>query len=212
MWIPDRFALPADEALEILHEMGSGDLVTPGPDGLQATFVPWVFDEGTGELGVLRGHLARQNPHWQLLRDTAAESLLIVHGPDSYISPNWYASKATNPKVVPTWNYTTVHVHGRVVVHEEPDWILRQVNAQTDKFEEPFAEPWRVRDAPADFVAGLARAIVGVELRVSRIEAKAKQSQNRPAEDVVSLVQGLRSVGDHDGASAVADANRHRLR
>lgn len=211
MWIPDRFAMGADEALELLHGMGAGDLITPTPDGLQVSFVPMVFDETVGELGVLRTHLARQNPHWQAARDTDAESLVIVHGSDAYISPNWYASKAENPRVVPTWNYLVLHLHGRVVVHDDPEWVRRQVTAQTDKYEEPFNNRWRVTDAPADFIAGQCRAIVGIEFQISRIEAKAKQSQNRPAADITAVIAGLTSVGDSDGAAALAETNRARL-
>lgn len=211
MWIPERFVLDEESTLEMLHQMGAADLITPTAEGLQVTFLPMVFDETAGEHGVLRTHLARQNPHWMAARDSDAESLVIVHGADSYISPNWYASKAENPRTVPTWNYVVLHLHGRVVVHDDPEWVRRQVASQTAKYEEPFAEPWQVADAPEDYIAGMCRAIVGIEFQISRIEAKSKQSQNRSAADVRSAIAGLRAVGDLDGAAALSEANRHRL-
>lgn len=208
MWIPERFVQEHDETLGLLADMGSADLITPHADGLAVTYLPWVFDETIGDHGVLRSHLARQNPHWQVLAESEAESLVIVHGPDCYVSPTWYAPD--NPRQVPTWDYVVVHVHGRVTVHEDPDWILAQVTDQAEKFEEGFAEPWTVEAAPADFIAGMCRAIVGIELHVSRIEAKAKLSQNKSPEDVAGVVAGLRSLGDHHTADAIERANRDK--
>ncbi|OMQ14134.1 transcriptional regulator, partial [Modestobacter sp. VKM Ac-2676] len=126
--------------------------------------------------------------------------LVIVRGPDAYVSPSWYATKAEHGRVVPTWDYVVVHVHGALVVHEDPAWLAAHVAALTDVHEGDRAEPWAVDDAPARFVAGQLRAIVGVEVRIARIEANWKLSQNRSAADVDGVVAGLRA----DGAAATA--------
>ncbi|MDO5499989.1 MAG: FMN-binding negative transcriptional regulator [Propionibacteriaceae bacterium] len=217
MWIPERFEMGRDDTLELLHGMGAADLITPHAGGVEITYLPWVFDETRGDLGTLRSHLARQNPHAALLREssaraadaaeTPAESVVVVHGVDAYITPRWYAPSAGD-RQVPTWDYVVAHVHGRVRVHDDPEWLLAQVTEQSAKFEEAYAEPWTPADAPADFIAGMCRAIVGLELEITRIEAKAKLSQNKSPEIVAGVVAGLRAVGDHAAADAVEQANR----
>ncbi|GAB3712806.1 FMN-binding negative transcriptional regulator [Mariniluteicoccus flavus] len=214
MWIPDRFDLPLDEAYAVLGDLGAADLLTPatGPDGtsaIEATFLPLLFHDD-GHRQVLRGHLARQNPHADALRLATAPSLVIAHTTDAYISPNFYPSKQTNPRTVPTWNYTTLHVHGRVTLHDDTAWLLDHLRALSDHHEQPNETPWSIDDAPADYIAGMARAIVGVELTIERLEAKAKQSQNKAPEDVAGVVAGLRALGDHGAADAVAVANRDK--
>jgi transcriptional regulator len=131
-----------------------------------------------------------------------------VRGPDAYVSPSWYPSKAEHGRVVPTWNYVQVHVHGRLVVHDDPGWVRDQVTRLTREHEARFDRPWSVDDAPAPFVAGQLRAIVGVELRISRIEAKAKLTQNRSAADAEGVVAGLTEAGQPDAAAAVREARR----
>ncbi|GAB3624465.1 FMN-binding negative transcriptional regulator [Mariniluteicoccus endophyticus] len=213
MWIPDRFALPLDEAYAALADLGAADLLTPHEGGIAATFLPLVLDETAGSHGTLRGHLARLNPHVDALRAaeaSAGESLVIAHVDDAYISPTWYPSKATNPKTVPTWNYTVIHLHGPVRVVEDHDWILRHLRDLSDHFEEHLPDRWTIDDAPADYIDGMAKAVVGVEMAVTRIEAKAKQSQNKSPEDVAGVVEGLRSHGAHGSADAVAHANRDK--
>lgn len=205
MWIPERFVMERDDALELLYGMGAADLITPHDGGLAVTYLPWVFDETMGDHGVLRSHLARQNPHADVLATTDAESLVLVHGPDCYVSPKWYAPG--NPRQVPTWDYSVVHVHGHVTVRDDPDWILAQITDQAAKFEEGFPEPWTVEDAPETYVAGLCRAIIGLELTISSIEAKAKLSQNKSPQDVAGVVTGLRTVGDHHNADIIERAN-----
>ena len=120
---------------------------------------------------------------------------MIVRGPDAYISPSWYATKAEHGRVVPTWNYVTAHVHGVVTVHDDPAWVAELVRELTDRHEAGRAAPWSVDDAPPKFFAGQLRAIVGVELAIERIEAKFKLSQNRPAADVDGVIEGLRADG-----------------
>ena len=140
------------------------------------------------------------------------EALAIVRGPDAYVSPSWYPSKADHGRVVPTWNYLTAHVYGELVVHDDAAWVEDLVRRLTAKHEATTAHPWSVDDAPAGYVAGQLRAIVGLELRIARIEAKAKLSQNRSAADVDGVVAGLRGRGDHVTAAAVENASRVRRR
>ena len=134
--------------------------------------------------------------------------LVIVRGPDAYVSPSWYASKAEHGRVVPTWDYVLAHVHGELVLHEDADWLADHVARLTEAHETGRAEPWAVTDAPARFVAGQLRAIVGVEVRITRVEAKWKLSQNRPPADVDGVVAGLTADGATDTAAAVQAARR----
>jgi len=203
MYVPSAFA-PTDEAVDaLLLRHRAADLVTVGPDGLTATMLPFLYDP---QRRVLRGHLARNNDHWRTA--DGAAGLVIVRGPDAYVSPSWYATKAEHGRVVPTWNYVTAHVHGVLTVHDDPAWVADLVRELTDRHEAGRPAPWSVDDAPPKFFAGQLRAIVGVELAISRIEAKFKLSQNRPAADVDGVVAGLRAEGDTAGAAAVATHRR----
>ncbi|MGI5122357.1 FMN-binding negative transcriptional regulator [Marinactinospora thermotolerans] len=202
MYIPRHFAAPDQAAVhDLLTRAGTLDLVTAGPDGLAATTLPFVFDPRRGDHGALVAHVARNNDQW---RAEGAEALAIVRGPEAYVSPSWYATKREHGRVVPTWNYVTVHVHGRLHAHHDPAWIQDAVRRLTDKHEADRPEPWRVDDAPDTFLAGQVRAIVGVEVVVSRIEAKWKLSQNRPSRDVAGVIEGLRAEGARE--SEVAEA------
>jgi transcriptional regulator len=204
MYIPAHFT--PDEALvgELLQHHGAADLVTQTAEGLVATMLPFIYVPAAGEHGALHGHLARNNPQWKLAAQ--GESLVIVRGPDAYISPSWYASKAEHGRVVPTWNYVTAHVYGRLIVHDDATWTEDLVRGLTVKHEAGSAHPWSVDDAPRPFIEGQLRAIVGVELLITRIEAKAKLSQNRPAVDVDGVIEGLRARGDVRSADAVERA------
>ena len=211
MYVPAHFAPDAAQVDELLRNHGAADLVTLTEQGLVATMLPFIYvpPEGprpAGELGALHGHLARNNDQWKL--DPVGEALAIVRGPDAYISPGWYASKAEHGRVVPTWNYITAHVYGRFVVHDDPAWTEDLVRRLTTKHEARRDHPWSVDDAPRPFVEGQLRAIVGVELQITRIEAKAKLSQNRPPADVEGVVAGLRQRGDKEMADAVEEARR----
>jgi transcriptional regulator len=208
MYVPAHFAADEKTAAELLARHGAADLVTVTPQGLLATLLPFIYDPGAGERGALLGHLARNNDQWKA--PAQGEALVIVRGPDAYVSPSWYASKAEHGRVVPTWNYVTTHVYGRLVVHDDPDWVEDIVRRLTAKHEEDNPRPWSVDDAPPPFVAGQLRAIVGVEVEISRIEAKAKLSQNRPAADIDGVIAGLEARGDDLSATAVAEASPHR--
>jgi transcriptional regulator len=204
VYIPAAFAPDDATVRALLSHPRSADLVTMTDDGLVATFLPFVYHPDEGEHGVLRGHLARNNDQWS--RPAVGEALGIVHGPDAYITPNWYASKAEHGRVVPTWNYATAHVYGELRVHDDPVWLAGLVRELTELHEAGEAAPWAVDDAPEKFVDGMLRAIVGVELVISRVEAKVKMSQNRPPADVDGVIAGLEARGDAANAEAVRAA------
>jgi transcriptional regulator len=215
MYIPAHFAPDAALVDELLRNHGAADLVTVTPEGLVATMLPFIYvppeDSDTvgprsaGQHGALHGHVARSNDQWK--RGSVGEALAIVRGPDAYITPGWYASKVEHGRVVPTWNYLTAHVYGRFVVHDDPVWTEDLVRRLTTKHEAYRDHPWSVDDAPRSFIEGQLRAIVGIELEITRIEAKAKLSQNRPAADVEGVIAGLRERGDKEIADAVEQAN-----
>ena len=138
------------------------------------------------------------------------EALVILRGPEAYITPSWYAAKARHGRVVPTWNYTVAHVYGHLVIHDDPAWVEAHVRRLTARHEAAEPHPWSVDDAPDRFVRGQLRAIVGLELGISRIEAKLKLSQNRADDDIEGIVDGLRGRGDHGSADAVLGARRDR--
>jgi transcriptional regulator len=203
MYVPAHFTADDTMVRTLLDRSGAGDLVTVGEDGLLASLIPFVHDPDAGEHGSLLGHLARNNPQWREVTDRA---LVILRGPDAYVSPAWYASKAEHGRVVPTWDYVTVHVHGRLVVHDDVGFVEDVVRRLTAKHEAGRTAPWSVDDAPPRFVAGQLRAVVGVEVQVTRIEAKAKLSQNRPEADIDGVVAGLLEDGRPDVADEVARA------
>jgi len=206
MYIPAHFA--ADDATvdELLARHGAADLITLTEDGLLATMLPFAYEPAAGEHGALYGHVARNNDQWR--KPALGESLAIVRGPDAYVSPSWYASKAEHGRVVPTWNYVTAHVYGQLVVHDDPEWTEGVVRRLTAKHETAKGEPlWSVDDAPRPYIEGQLRAIVGMELLITRVEAKAKLSQNRPAADVEGVIAGLSGRGDQRSAEAVKRAS-----
>ncbi|HYI22515.1 MAG TPA: FMN-binding negative transcriptional regulator [Candidatus Limnocylindrales bacterium] len=211
MYVPEYFK-PDDGAVrELLRNHGAVDLVTATPSGLRATMLPMIYVEGTaGGPDRLLGHVARKNDHWR--QPVVGDALAIVRGPDAYITPSWYSTKREHGRVVPTWNYITAHVHGELVVHEDVEWLEANVRQLTAKHEAGREEPWSVDDAPAQYVAGQLRAIVGLELLIGRIEAKFKLSQNRSADDVAGVVSGLVEVGRPDISESVRAASRQERR
>jgi transcriptional regulator len=218
MYVPAHFAVDEAAVHELLARHGAADLVTLTDEGLVATMLPFLYvpatatangSAGHGSLGfgALHGHVARNNPQWKL--PARGEALVIVRGPDAYISPTFYATKAEHGRVVPTWNYVTAHVYGEFVVHDDAEWTESVVRRLTQKHEAG-DHPWSVDDAPRAYVAGQLRAIVGVELVISRIEAKAKLSQNRSDEDIAGVIAGLRDRGDARSADVTERANAAR--
>jgi len=208
MYVPAHFAVDEAAIHELLARHGAADLVTLTDEGLVATMLPFAFVPDAGPHGSLHGHLARNNAQWKL--PARGDSLVIVRGPDAYISPNFYASKVEHGRVVPTWNYVTAHVYGQLIVHDDVEWTESVVRRLTEKHEAASARPWSVDDAPRAFVEGQLRAIVGIELLITRIEAKAKLSQNRPEQDVPGIIAGLRERGDVSSATLVERANAGR--
>jgi transcriptional regulator len=206
MYVPEHFAAGDADIRALLANHGAADLITCTADGLLATFLPFIFDPAVGERGALLGHVARNNDQWR--RPAIGDAMVIVRGPDAYISPSWYASKAEHGRVVPTWNYVTAHVYGELVVHDDPVWLDTLVRRLTDRHERGSADPWSVDDAPPRFIDGQLRAIVGLELVITRIEAKLKLSQNRPAGDIAGVLAGLDEAGDVATAAATRAANR----
>ena len=194
MYNPASFA---ETRLDVLHafirDHPLGTLVTNGPDGPEATHLPLVLD---APAGLLRCHMARANPQWRRL-EYGARVLVIFAGADHYITPNWYPSKREEGKVVPTWNYTAVHAAGAARLFEDTTSLIRHLGELTDSQEADFAEPWSVADAPPDYVEGMTKAIVGVEIAVDRIEGKWKLSQNRSTVDQEGAIAGLEAVGSN---------------
>lgn len=177
-----------------------GWLATSRPGAAPAaSFLPVMWRGDT-----VVAHVAKANPHWREIEDDTP-ALLVVTGPDAYISPSWYAAKAEHGKVVPTWNYSAVHLTGAARVHHEPEWLRNAVTDLTRQHEGQRDQPWQVSDAPAAYIEAQLRGIVGVELTVTTVEGKAKLSQNRSIADREGVVEGLRADG-RPGDVAVADA------
>ena len=200
---------PSGFAIKDLHELQQQIIdtrlalvVTHGEQGLQASHLPLLFNPEQGPNGTLYGHFARGNPQWKELQN-GAEALVIFTGADAYVSPGFYPSKAEHGKVVPTWNYVAVHAYGTADVFTDADRLLNLVSALTDRHEASRQQPWKVTDAPADYIDGMLKAIVGFALPIQRLEGKRKLSQNRSAADIAGVREGLAASPDvHDQALA----------
>ncbi|HDS1815461.1 TPA: FMN-binding negative transcriptional regulator [Pseudomonas putida] len=171
-------------------------LISHGEHGLLATHLPVLIDTQEGVSGTVYAHLARANTQWQDLQQ-GAEALLVFPGADAYVSPSYYPSKAENPKVVPTWNYLAVHAYGTVEVIHEAEPLLQIVSRLTDRHEQGRSEPWKASDAPRDYLEGMLRAIVGIRMPITRLQGARKLSQNRSAEDIAGVREGLSDSTDH---------------
>lgn len=196
-----------EDRLSVLQDFIAGHpfavVVSQSPQGLQASHAPLVLDRAQGPNGVLRGHFARANSHWQSL--AGAEVLSIFQGPHAYITPSWYASKKEHGRVVPTWDYLAVHAYGSARVFDDAKELRALLVALTDQQEASRPAPWKVSDAPNEYIDDAMRAIVGFEVALTRIEGIWKMSQNRPAADQAGVVEGLRegSPMDHEVADWV---------
>lgn len=188
-----------------------GLLVSTGPAGILANAVPFSLDSAASAKGTLRAHVARANPHWKEFVGDGRDCLVVFQGPNAYVTPSWYPTKGQTGKVVPTWNYVMVQVRGRCIAHEDASWIRAQVEALTAAHESPRRVPWKVSDAPADFVAMQLRSIVGLELEISAIEGKWKVSQNRPEADKRGVHAGFVGEGETQAEMAALVADRGGL-
>ena len=203
MYLPPLFK---EDRIDVLHAaiLGSGlaTLVTLTADGLIASHVPMLLDPEPTPYGTLLGHVARPNPqaHGSV---PGVQALAIFQGPDAYITPSWYATKRNNGKVVPTWNYVTIHAYGPVEFFNDTERLRAIVTRLTEREERARTEPWAVTDAPADFIDGMLKGIVGFALPIARLEGKWKMSQNRPAQDRVGVVAGLEDAGREDVAALI---------
>ena len=203
MYTPSSFAI---DDLHELHQQILGTrlavLVTHGDQGLQASHLPLLLRPDQGPNGTLYGHFARANPQWKALQD-GAQALVIFAGAEAYVSPGFYPSKAEHGKVVPTWNYVAVHAYGTAEVFTDADRLRDLVSALTDRHEAGRNNPWKVADAPADYIDGMLKAIVGFALPIERLEGKRKLSQNRSTADIAGVREGLAASPDaHDQALA----------
>lgn len=189
----DHQLTDVDTMFSLIDEHALGAWVVPGKDGLVANHLPFLLDRSRGPHGTLVGHVARANPVWRML-DGQASSLVIFQGPQSYITPNWYPGKAEHGKVVPTWDYAVVHAHGVARAIDDPAWLMDMLDRLTNAHEAAQPAPWRVADAPPDYIDRLLRAIVGIEITVERFEGKLKASQDEAVRDRLGTVEGLRGL------------------
>jgi transcriptional regulator len=191
MYQPAHFR---EDRLDVQHDLirahPLGLLVSTGSDGLVANPIPFVLDADAGANGTLRCHVARANGQWRDLQ-TASACLVVFQGAEHYVTPSWYASKREHGRVVPTWNYTTVHCSGSARIIEDAAWLRAQIEALTAVHEGRRPAPWAVSDAPEPFIAAQMRGIVGIEIEIARIEGKWKVSQNRPDADRAGVHAGL---------------------
>jgi len=192
MYVPSHFKEDDIGKLrQYIRDYGFGLLVVADNDGIEANHVPFHLSaEQDGSLGHLQCHLARNNPVWQRLHD-GARVLAVFQGPDAYVSPSWYETKAETGRVVPTWNYLAVHAEGSARVIEDPNWLKHHLHRLTDQHESGMGNPWSVDDAPTDFTERLVQAIVGVEIKIETLTGKLKASQNQSEKNRTGVKTGL---------------------
>ncbi len=208
MYLPHAFR---ETDVDALHQLVTAyplaTLVTSSDDGLDANHIPMLLDRDPAPFGTLRGHVARGNAVWQ--HAAGSEALAIFHGPNVYVSPSWYPTSQQTGKAVPTWNYIVVHAHGRLRIVEDAAWLRAHVEALTRAHESQRSAGWSVSDAPADFIDRMLAGIVGIEMVMTRLEGKAKLSQNRTPEDREAVIEALMRQPDCQ-SQAVAAVMRER--
>lgn len=209
MYIPEHFEETRIEALHrLIDEHPFGTLVTNGPQGLDATHLPFELKPDSGEHGHLLAHVARANPLWQEVAD-GAEVLVIFGGGDAYISPNWYPSKHEHHRQVPTWNYRVVHAHGRITIRDD-ERFLRGLVARLTRVHEAGTgaeRPWKMTDSPKEFTDRMLTAIVGIEVEITRLVGKWKLGQNKAPRDRANAAREL----DERGEKVIAEAMRDTI-
>lgn len=192
-----------DAIFALMQARPLGAWVCASAEGLIANHVPFLLDRSRGPLGTLLGHVSRGNPVWRALAG-GGQSVVMFQGPDAYISPGWYPGKTAHGKVVPTWNYVVAHAHGVARAIDDRDWLLAMLGRLTHAHESGRPAPWQVADAPADYIDGMLRAIVGIEIPIDRLEGKLKASQDEDLPDRHGTVRGLQQMPG-DNAQAMAD-------
>ena len=203
MYLPAHFEETRSEVLHaLMREHPFATVIAHGADGLTVNHLPLHLAPEVGPLGALQGHVARANPLW---RESAnAEVLVIFHGPQAYVTPSWYATKREHGKAVPTWNYAVVHARGRLRTIDDPAWLRGQLETLVTRHEAGFAEPWRIADAPPDYIDKMLAAIIGVEVAITELKGKWKISQNQPQSNRTGVVAGLREQGTADALQIAA--------
>lgn len=202
MYLPPHFAVTDSETLhQLMQAHPLGALITHGEGGLDANHLPFEFDAGEGEHGVLRAHVARNNPLWQEVKD-GDEVLVIFKAADGYISPSWYPGKQEHHKLVPTWNYSVVHAHGRIQIRDDARFVRRLLANLTRHHEAGEPTPWKMADAPRDYLEAMVQAVVGIEIEITGLVGKFKLGQNKEAADRLGAANALQDRGQ----SALAEA------
>jgi transcriptional regulator len=198
MHLPAYFRIDdPDECLDIVARRAAGTLVVAGVNGFEASLLPWLVCRTSNGDAVLQGHVAKGNPLVDMIVD-GTPALVTFDLVDGYVSPSWYPSKSEHHRVVPTWNHVSVHVHGTVCTVRDATWLRDLVGRLTDEHEADMNEPWSVDDAPPEYVTAMLQGVVGLEVRIDRLEGKAKLSQNKNAADRAGVVRGLSAVGDDE--------------
>jgi transcriptional regulator len=207
MYTPAHFAITDPNALHrVMREHPLGVLVTHGDAGLDANHLPFEFDAAAGPHGTLTAHVARANPVWQQL-SAGAKVMVVFRAEAGYISPNWYPSKHETHRLVPTWNYVVVHAHGTVTLRDDERFVRGVVARLTRQHEAAEPRPWKMGDSPTEYIDTMLKAIVGLEIRIERIEGKAKLSQNRDDRDRLGAADALKALGRDTLSVAMRAAN-----
>jgi transcriptional regulator len=208
MYLPKEFA---EDRIPVLHDamraIAFGTLVSTSAEGLAASHIPLLLDAEPAPYGMLTGHLARGNPQGRGVPAEGVEALAMFLGPQAYVSPSWYPSKQETGKVVPTWNYVAIHAHGTLRFIDDLDWKIAHVTRLTASHEAHRASPWAVSDAPPDYIAGMAKGIIGFALPIARLYGKWKMSQNRLQADSAGAAEGLSREGNAVVATIVTERN-----
>lgn len=210
MYVPSHFEESRVERLhDLIDEFPFGILLTNGTQGLDANHLPFQIVRDQGPFGTLLGHVARANPIWREVGEDD-EVLVVFRGGDAYISPNWYPSKHETHRQVPTWNYRVVHAHGRIVFHDDERFVRGVVARLTRTHEATQPAPWKMSDSPRDYMDAQVRAVVGVEIQITRLVGKSKLGQNKEQRDIEGAARGLKDQGRDEVADAMLE-NAPRL-
>lgn len=202
MYIPKHFSEDDQDALhDVMRAYPLATLVSNASNSLDANHLPLHFSPQSDGPGILSGHVGRANPLCKAM--DSKEVLAIFHGPNAYVTPSWYPTKASTGMVVPTWNYVVVHAHGTIKVRDDADWLRAHLEMLTAAHEAGFEKPWQLEDAPSAFIDKLIHAVVGIEIEITRLTGKCKASQNQVIENQIGVLQGLGKRG-HEKAREMA--------